>query len=133
MAIDLHRLLALLLHVLVLRPLLHLVFGLNVRGRENLPIRGPCLLAANHNSHLDILMIYAALPARLVATAHVVAAYDYFARHRLIFAAVDFLFRPVWVDRGCGGSDTMKRMGAFLDALPSAPTWLHVEPAAGVD
>ena len=53
MAIDPRRLFALLLHLLVLKPLLHLVFGLNVRGRENLPARGPCILAANHNSHLD--------------------------------------------------------------------------------
>jgi len=116
MAIDLRRPLVLSLHLLVLRPLLHVVFGLNVRGRENLPDRGPCILAANHNSHLDILMIYTALPVRLIATAHVVAAYDYFARHRLLFAVVNFLFRPVWVDRGTGGGDALKRMDAFLAA-----------------
>ncbi len=62
MAIDPRRLFALLLHLIVLRPLLHLVFGLNIRGRENLPIRGPCILAANHNSHLDILVICPARP-----------------------------------------------------------------------
>ena len=116
MAINLHRLFALVLHLLVLRPLLHLVFGLNVRGRENLPIRGPCILAANHNSHLDILTIYAALPIRLIATTHIVAAYDYFARRHLLFAAVNFLFRPVWVDRESGGGDTKQRMSAILDA-----------------
>ena len=116
MATDLRRLLPLVLHILVLRPLLHLVFGLNVRGRENLPSRGPCILAANHNSHLDILMIYAALPVRLIVAAHVVAAYDYFARHRLLFATVDFLFKPVWVDRESGGSDCMGRMCDFLDS-----------------
>jgi len=116
MAIDLHRLFALSVHLLVLRPLLHLVFGLNVRGRENLPESGPCILAANHNSHLDILVILAALPARRVVATHVVAARDYFARHRLLFAAVDFLFRPVWVDRESGGGDTVQKMSAFLDA-----------------
>ncbi|MEN8006262.1 MAG: 1-acyl-sn-glycerol-3-phosphate acyltransferase [Candidatus Krumholzibacteriota bacterium] len=116
MAPDPRRLLALLLHLLVLRPFLHLVFGLNVRGRENLPTRGPCILAANHNSHLDILTIYGALPIRLVMAAHVVAAYDYFARHRLLFATVDFLFKPVWVDRNCRGGDTLDMMNGYLEA-----------------
>jgi len=104
------------LHLLVLRPLLHLIFGLNVRGRENLPHHGPCILAANHNSHLDILMVYAALPIRLIATAHVVAAFDYFAQHRPLYAAVNFLFRPVWVDRESGGGSTLDKMNAHLDA-----------------
>jgi 1-acyl-sn-glycerol-3-phosphate acyltransferase len=115
MAIDPRRLFALLLHLIVLRPLLHLVFGLNIRGRENLPIRGPFILAANHNSHLDILVIYAALPIRLIVTTHVVAAYDYFSRHRLLFATVDFLFRPIWVDRDSCEGGTMERMSACLD------------------
>jgi 1-acyl-sn-glycerol-3-phosphate acyltransferase len=116
MSIDPRRLFALSIHLLVLRPLLHLIFGLNVRGRENLPHHGPCVLAANHNSHLDILMIYAALPVRLIATAHVVAAQDYFARHRLLYAAVNFLFRPVWVDRESGGGATLERMSTYLHA-----------------
>ena len=116
MAIDPRRLLALVVHLLVLRPLLHLVFGLNVRGRDNLPASGPCILAANHNSHLDILVIFASLPARLIVSAHIVAAYDYFARHRLLFAAVDFLFVPVWVDRESGGENTIERLNAYLDA-----------------
>ena len=116
MAINPRRLIALLLHLIVLKPLLHLVFGLNVRGRENFPDRGPCILAANHNSHLDVLMIHAALPARLIGSAHVVAAFDYFSRHRLLFATVDFLFQPVWLDRESGSSDCMDRMCAYLDA-----------------
>lgn len=116
MATDMHRLFALMMHLLVLRPFLHLVFGLSVCGRENLPVSGPCILAANHNSHLDILMIYAALPARLIVTSHVVAAYDYFARNRLLYAIVDFLFRPIWIDRESGSGDIMERMSACLEA-----------------
>lgn len=116
MSLEARRLPALILHLLVLRPLLHLIFGLNVRGRENLPGDGPCILAANHNSHLDILMIFAALPIRMVASAHVVAAHDYFARRRRLYAVVDFLFRPVWVDREAGDGTTLARMSALLDA-----------------
>ncbi len=103
-------------HILVLRPLLHLIFGLNVRGRENLPARGPFVLAANHNSHLDILMLCSALPARLLLGTHAVGARDYFGCHRRLFAVVSFLFRPVWVDRGSGGGEALKQMGAILDA-----------------
>ncbi|MCP4571150.1 MAG: hypothetical protein GY838_02235 [bacterium] len=113
---DPRRWLALFAHMLVLRPLLHLVFGLNIRGKENLPVQGPCILAANHNSHLDILVTYAALPVRLILSAHVVAAQDYFAPHRLLFAVVDFLFKPVWVDRASGGGDCLERMNSHLDA-----------------
>jgi 1-acyl-sn-glycerol-3-phosphate acyltransferase len=116
MATDPRRWLALLAHILVLRPLLHLIFGLNIRGKENIPTRGPCILAANHNSHLDILVIYAALPVRLVLSAHVVAAQDYFAPRRRLFALVDFLFKPVWVDRVSGGGDCLQRMHSHLDA-----------------
>jgi len=96
--------------------LLHLIFGLNVRGRENLPERGPFVLAANHNSHLDILVICAALPVRLLSETHVVAARDYFSRFPLVFAVVDFLFSPVWVDRGAESGNAFQRMGAILDA-----------------
>ena len=116
MATDPRRWFALAVHFLVLRPLLHLVFGLNIRGKDNLPDRGPCILAANHNSHLDILVIYAALPFRLVLSAHVVAAQDYFARHRLLFAVVDLLFEPVWVDRTSDRGDCLERMHSHLDA-----------------
>jgi 1-acyl-sn-glycerol-3-phosphate acyltransferase len=116
MALSLRGLLRLVPHILVLRPLLHLIFGLNVRGRENLPAQGPFVLAANHNSHLDTLVLCAALPARLLFGTHAVAARDYFARHRRLFAVVNFLFSPVWVDRGSAGGDALKQMGAILDA-----------------
>jgi 1-acyl-sn-glycerol-3-phosphate acyltransferase len=115
MARNFHKLIRQLPHLLVLRPLVHLIFGLNVRGADNLPRRSPFVLAANHNSHLDILVLTAALPVRLIAGTHVVAAHDYFSRHRLLFALVNYLFQPVWVDRRSGGGGALEKMGAILD------------------
>lgn len=115
MARNFHKLIRLLPHLLLLRPMVHIIFGLNVRGGDNLPGKGPFVIAANHNSHLDILVLLAALPVRLIAGIHVVAAHDYFSRHRLLFALINYLFQPVWVDRQATSGGTLQRMGAILD------------------
>ncbi|MHC4233720.1 MAG: 1-acyl-sn-glycerol-3-phosphate acyltransferase [Planctomycetota bacterium] len=91
--------LRLLIHLLLLRPLLRLVFGINVAGRENLRGLDRFILVANHNSHLDTLLLYSVLPVRQILMTHPLAARDYFSRHRWLFAAVNYLFRPIWIDR----------------------------------
>lgn len=42
-----------------------LCFRLTVHGREHLPLRGPCILASNHASYLDPVVLGAASPRRL--------------------------------------------------------------------
>jgi 1-acyl-sn-glycerol-3-phosphate acyltransferase len=69
---------------LVARPLAVLFTGADVIGREHLPSAGPAIIAANHNSHVDTLLLLTIFPARLMGRLRPVAAADYFLRGPLI-------------------------------------------------
>ena len=62
----------------IVRPIMMVVLGTNVRRREWLPAKGPALIVANHNSHLDVFALMNILGLSRLRHVRPVAAGDYF-------------------------------------------------------
>ncbi|WP_283132048.1 lysophospholipid acyltransferase family protein [Enterovibrio norvegicus] len=95
--------------LLIVKPLVFIALGLNVINRDKLPVNGPAVLAANHNSHLDTLVLLALFPISQVHKVRPVAAADYFLSNRFVS----------WLSLNVIGIIPIKRMhsGADKDKL----------------
>jgi len=64
----------------VAKPLARIFTGCDVLGREHLPTQGPAIIAANHASHVDTLLLLTMFPARTLGRVRPAAAADYFLK-----------------------------------------------------
>jgi 1-acyl-sn-glycerol-3-phosphate acyltransferase len=89
----------------------HLGFGVRVRGREHLPERGGLLIAANHQSYLDIPAIAFGAWRRHVAF----VARDTLAGSRLL-AWIMHYCGAILIRRGSGDLSAIRGMAAMMRA-----------------
>jgi 1-acyl-sn-glycerol-3-phosphate acyltransferase len=87
----------------VLRIYFAIAHRLTITGREKLPPHGPFVLAANHGSHLDALVLGAALSPRHRERAFPIAAGDVFFQTKAVslFSAIVLNALPMW-RKNCG-------------------------------
>jgi len=102
---------------LIVRPLCLVVLGINLRHRERLPRNGPAVVVANHNSHLDTLVLITLFPLRKLGLLHPVAAQDYFFRNRFLkwFSLKIIGIIPLERGGGFGGGDPLKPVEDALE------------------
>jgi 1-acyl-sn-glycerol-3-phosphate acyltransferase len=112
------RLLRSLFFLLLVKPLLAVMVGVNVFGRANLPKKGPFILIANHNSHMDTLTLMNLFPLQQLHHIHPAAAEDYFCAHRFLswFSGTFFNVIPIPRTHITKANNPLKRMCQVLDA-----------------
>jgi 1-acyl-sn-glycerol-3-phosphate acyltransferase len=79
-----NRIIKIVFFAVIVKPLVLIVLGLNLKGHEKLPLKGPAIIAANHNSHLDALVLMSLYPLASIHKVRPVAAADYFLSNRLL-------------------------------------------------
>ncbi|MFM2318223.1 MAG: hypothetical protein RLZZ215_844 [Pseudomonadota bacterium] len=97
-----------------IKPIVFIVLGLNLQGYQLLPLKGPAVVAANHNSHLDVLVLMSLYPLKYLKYIRPVAAADYFFQNKIWS----------WIARHCIDIIPIQRTGqsvaTVLDACHQA-------------
>ena len=83
----------------VIRPALLIGFGLGVRHRERLPQIGPAIVVANHNSHLDTLLLLSLFRLGTLKWVRPAAAADYFGKAGVVRWITQHLIGAILIER----------------------------------
>ncbi|OGT49829.1 MAG: glycerol acyltransferase [Gammaproteobacteria bacterium RIFCSPHIGHO2_12_FULL_41_15] len=111
-----NKLLRYLFFLVLVRPVVLLLLGVNVHHRHRLPQQGPAIIIANHNSHLDTLILMNLFPYRLLPFLRPVAAADYFLRNRFLawFSKHIIGIIPITRSRSTQNVDPLKEISQAL-------------------
>ena len=103
---------------LFVKPVLALLLGPRIHHRRRLPAAGPAILAANHNSHLDTMVLLSLFPLRLLPRLRPAAAADYFLKNRWLawFATRIIGIIPIPLHSGRPKEEVLAAIAAALEA-----------------
>lgn len=109
--------LRMLFFLLVIKPLLAVIMGVNVFGRHHLRGLDQFILVANHNSHLDAAALLNLFPLQRLHRIHPVAASDYFMANRLLawFSTTFLNVIPISRSGFTRSDNPITRMGEALE------------------
>lgn len=98
----------------IVRPILLIILGFNARHMERLRPRGAHLIAANHNSHLDAMVLMSLFKLSDLPKVKVVAAKDFFCKTPFMTWFSMNVIGIIPIDRG---GETENPVQPVMDAL----------------
>lgn len=106
------------------KPYVYFVLGVNVSGAENLPkvSKGPAIIVANHNSHIDTLLLMSLFSTPQILKIHPVAAADYFCNTKLKSFIFKTLLGLIPLQRKFGKTTKEELFKEINEALRSGET-----------
>lgn len=108
-----YNILRYLFFLFVVRVIVLIFLGLQMRRGDQLPKNGPAIIVANHNSHFDTLILISLFPLKLLPHIHPVAAADYFLKNKFL----------AWFSREIIGIIPLERGTAKKDHDPLEPCY----------
>ena len=102
--------------LLIVKPIIFIIIGLNIRHFSRLPKQGPAIIVANHNSHLDTMVLMSLFPLKIVNQVRPVAAAEYFMNKGLFTWFVTRFIDIIPLDR-MGRKSVKDRLLAIESAL----------------
>lgn len=112
-----NRIIQLIFFTLIVRPLILIIIGLNVRRNNELPKDGPAIIVANHNSHLDTVVLMTLMPLSRLHKLRPVAAADYFLKNKLLAWFSQKIMGIIPLNRTAGGTSLDDRLRGAFEAL----------------
>ena len=100
---------------LIVRPFVRVFLAPRVENRNGLPSRGPAVVIANHNSHLDAISLMALMPLWSLRKVRPVAAADHFGGSGPVGFLARHVLRTILVQRDGRGPEAT--LGPVLEAL----------------
>ena len=103
--------------LLVIKPFIFLVLGVNVRNPETLPKDSPAIIIANHNSHIDTLLLMSLFSISKINKIRPVAAADYFCNTRFKKFIFEKLIGIIPIERKISKENISTLFGGIFNAL----------------
>ena len=96
----------------IVKPYILFVLGVNVSGAQNLPkvSKGASIIVANHNSHIDTLLLMSLFSSSQLLKIHPIAAADYFCNTKLKSFIFKTLFGLIPIQRKINKTTTKETL-----------------------
>tara|TARA_R110002072_G_scaffold276051_1_gene437278 strand:- start:5770 stop:6348 length:579 start_codon:yes stop_codon:yes gene_type:complete len=78
---------------------LRLVIGVQFQRAKHIEDLEQVIIVANHNSHLDTMILLSALPSKILHKVHPIAAGDYFNKNKVVGFLTRFFVNTLYVNR----------------------------------